>query len=92
MWPITLSGRLPIVALVGSYPTNKLMGCGLILKWQVRRSPPLTGKTYEIPATYGINPGFPGLSPALGQITHMLLTRLQLEYQASLAFPCYLHV
>ncbi len=92
MWPITLSGRLPIVALVGHYPTNKLMGCGLILKWQVRRSPPLTGKSYEIPATYGINPGFPGLSPALGQITHMLLTRLQLEYPASWAFPCYLHV
>jgi hypothetical protein len=22
MWPITLSGRLPIVALVGRYPTN----------------------------------------------------------------------
>ncbi len=25
MWPITLSGRLTIVALVGRYPTNKLM-------------------------------------------------------------------
>ncbi len=25
MWPITLSGRLSIVALVGHYPTNKLM-------------------------------------------------------------------
>ncbi len=30
VWPITLSGRLPIVALVGCYPTNKLMGRGLI--------------------------------------------------------------
>ncbi len=26
MWPITLSGRLPIEALVGRYPANKLMG------------------------------------------------------------------
>ncbi len=26
MWPVTLSSRLPIVALVGHYPTNKLMG------------------------------------------------------------------
>ncbi len=26
VWPVTLSGRLPIVALVGRYPTNKLMG------------------------------------------------------------------
>ncbi len=41
MWPFTLSGRLPIVALVGHYPTNKLMGRGLISKRQVRRSLPL---------------------------------------------------
>ena len=26
MWPITLSGRLPIVGLVGLYLTNYLMG------------------------------------------------------------------
>ena len=26
MWPITLSGRLPIVGLVGRYLTNYLMG------------------------------------------------------------------
>jgi len=25
MWPITLSGRLLIVVLVGRYPTNKLI-------------------------------------------------------------------
>ncbi len=30
MWPFTLSGRLPIDALVGHYPTNKLIGRGLI--------------------------------------------------------------
>ncbi len=32
VWPITLSGRLPIAALVGLYPTNKLMGRGPLLK------------------------------------------------------------
>ena len=32
VWPDTLSGRLPIGALVGRYPTNKLMGRGLILQ------------------------------------------------------------
>ncbi len=32
MWPDTLSGRLPIIALVGHYPTNKLIGRGLISK------------------------------------------------------------
>ena len=31
MWPVTLSGRLPIVALVGRYPANKLIGRGSIL-------------------------------------------------------------
>src|SRR4029453_663710 len=30
VWPITLSGRLPVVALVGHYPTNKLIGRGSI--------------------------------------------------------------
>ncbi len=30
MWPFTLSGRLPIKALVGRYPTNWLMGRKLI--------------------------------------------------------------
>ena len=31
VWLIILSDQLPIVALVGRYPTNKLMGRGLIL-------------------------------------------------------------
>src|SRR4029453_15800999 len=30
VWPVALSGRLPVVALVGHYPTNKLIGRGLI--------------------------------------------------------------
>ena len=30
VWPVTLSGRLPVVALVGRYPTNKLIGRELI--------------------------------------------------------------
>ncbi len=34
VWPIALSGRLPIDALVGHYPTNKLMGRGPLLKRQ----------------------------------------------------------
>ena len=25
MWPVTLSGRLPVEALVSHYPTNKLI-------------------------------------------------------------------
>ncbi len=37
VWPVTLSGRLSIAALVGHYPTNKLMERGLIPKRQVTR-------------------------------------------------------
>ncbi len=32
VWLTILSDQLPIVALVGHYPTNKLMGRGIILK------------------------------------------------------------
>ena len=35
VWLIVLSDQLPIVALVGRYPTNKLMGRGLILARQL---------------------------------------------------------
>ena len=41
VWPSALSGRLPIVALVGRYPANELIGRGLISKRQALRSPAL---------------------------------------------------
>src|SRR5690606_17598357 len=28
VWPVALSGRLPVIALVGHHPTNKLIGRG----------------------------------------------------------------
>src|SRR2546423_2617004 len=34
VWLIVLSDQLPIVALVGHYPTNKLMGRGPIPMWR----------------------------------------------------------
>ncbi len=36
VWPINLSVRLPIVALVSYYLTNKLMGGGLIFRWSLK--------------------------------------------------------
>ena len=75
VWPVTLSGRLPVVALVGHYPTNKLIGRGHIPH---RKSfPPQPMKAMII---FGIRPSFPGLSQSAGQITHVLLTRSPLEY------------
>jgi hypothetical protein len=32
VWLVVLSDQLPVLALVGHYPTNKLIGRGLILK------------------------------------------------------------
>ena len=70
MWPVALSGRLPVVALVSHYLTNKLIG---------RESIPdrKTFHTIEMPLRVisGISSGFPGLSQSLGQVTHVLLTR-----------------
>ena len=75
VWPVTLSGRLPVVALVGHYPTNKLIGRGPIPH---RKSfPPPTMKPMIL---FGIRPSFPGLSQSAGQITHVLLTRSPLEH------------
>ena len=34
MWPVTLSGRLPVEALVSHYLTNKLIGREFILDRQ----------------------------------------------------------
>ncbi len=74
MWGVTLSGPLPVIALVGHYPTNKLMG---------RRSIPerrsfLLGflKTENV---WGISHRFQWLSPSLGQVAYVLLTRAPLS-------------
>ena len=75
VWPVTLSGRLPVVALVGHYPTNKLIGRGPIPH---RKSfPPHTRKCVVL---FGIRPSFPGLSQSAGQVAHVLLTRSPLVY------------
>ncbi len=56
VWPFTLSGRLPVVALVSHYLTNKLIGRESILNRK-------TFQNHVMPQVYvsGISPGFPGL-------------------------------
>ena len=70
VWPVALSGRLPVVALVSHYLTNKLIGRGLILH---RRS--FQPSQMPVRVISGIRPRFQGLSQSEGQITHVLLTR-----------------
>src|SRR5436853_6405270 len=72
VWLTILSDQLPVVALVGRYPTNKLIG---------RRPLPERVSSFSTeerspPATSGINPPFGGLSPSLGQVAYVLLNRL----------------
>jgi hypothetical protein len=40
VWPVALSGRLPVDALVGHHPTNKLIGRGPIPRQRHPKAPP----------------------------------------------------
>jgi hypothetical protein len=74
VWLATLSRQLPVVALVGRYPANKLIGRGPIPgrnSFLVRPCDPTR--------VSGISPGFPGLFQSLGQVAHVLLTRSPLR-------------
>ena len=77
MWPLILSDRLPIVALVGRYPANWLIGRELT----PNRIPPFTSVPCDSVVSCGISTCFQVLSPCLGQIVHALLTRPPLEYR-----------
>ena len=71
MCPFTLSGRIPIIALVGLYLTNKLMGRGPFLQRSLSSFP----HRLPIPALVsGITRYFYRLSPSVGYVTHVLLT------------------
>lgn len=87
MWPVTLSGRLPVDALVSHYLTNKLIGRESIpnrknFPPQIMRSKVLSG----------ISSDFSGLSQSPGQVTHVLLTRSPLIPGASTGSSFDLHV
>ena len=79
VWPVALSGRLPVDALVGHHPTNKLIGRGPILQ-QHHRNDAFPPPRMPPRVISGISPGFPGLSQSQRQVTHVLLTRSPLEY------------
>ena len=48
VWLIILSDQLRIVALVGFYPTNKLIRHRLIQSREVFRSPAFTSRSYAV--------------------------------------------
>ena len=75
VWPVALSGRLPVEALVSHYLTNKLIGREPIPD---RRSfPPQSRRTRVIS---GISSCFQLVFRSQGQVAHVLLTRSPLVY------------
>ena len=62
VWLIILSDQLPVLALVGRYPTNKLMGRGPILWYEAPKGPPLFPLSLWIVGLSGISPSFLELS------------------------------
>ena len=57
VWPVALSGRLPVVALVGHYPTNKLIGREPIPHRKTFHPPRCRGKSYPVLAP--VSEGYP---------------------------------
>ena len=73
VWLIILSDQLRIVALVGLYPTNKLIRHRLIQSREALRSPAFTSRSYAVLA--GLSASYP---PQLGRfrcIPHPSATR-----------------
>ena len=75
MWPVALSGRLPVEALVSHYLTNKLIGREPIPN---RRNFQTTTMRQQLISS--ISNRFQLLSQSLGQVTHVLLTRSPLVH------------
>ena len=58
MWPVALSGRLPVKALVGHHPTNKLIGREPIPDQKIFPNPHMREKL-EYPVLAPVSEGYP---------------------------------
>lgn len=90
VWPTTLSGRLPVDALVGRHPTNKLIGREPI----PRRKTSFPAQPCDQTGTSGIRPRFQSLSRSRGagcpRITHPFATNPHHQKDSASSFD--LHV
>ena len=69
LWGTFLSEPLPIVALVGRYPANQLIG-----REPIRRRRNFQHRTMRFRVTSGISRRFHRLSPGNGHVAHALRT------------------
>ncbi len=83
MWLIVLSDQLRVVALVGRYPTNKLIRRELLLRRDLAAA--FTSNPCESEAVRGITRPLGRLSPTRGQIAHVLRTRPPLTLESKLS-------
>ena len=74
MWPVALSGRLPVVGSVGRYPADYLIGRDPI-PYRYNLSRP----TMRQAGASGITTRFQELFRCMGQVGHALLTRSPLS-------------
>ena len=77
MWLAILSDQLPVVALVGHYPANKLIGRETLRRRNLAAAFLAQGCPRAI--VCGINRPLGRLSPTVGQVLHVLRTRLPLN-------------
>ena len=82
VWPVTLSGRLPVDALVSHYLTNKLIGREPIPDQKIFPTPTMRKRLIS-----SIRRRFQRLSQSPGQVAHVLLTRSPLINLASFDSP-----
>ena len=77
VWRIILSDPLWIAALVGFYPTNKLIQHRPTLEREVLRSPAFLLRVYSVLAQ--LSPRYPKLKDTFRCITHPFATRHQVQ-------------
>ena len=71
VWLIILSDQLPVIGLVGRYPTNYLIGRRPLRK----RIAAFLSKDFHSESTCGISSPFGKLFPTSGQVAYVLLSR-----------------
>jgi hypothetical protein len=88
VWPIVLSDRLPVIALVGRYPTNKLIGRNPLPK---QRKPPFTHRKMPSAGTIRHYPPFPVVIPVSGigwlRVTHPFAALLARRLSRTTCMP-----
>ena len=89
MWLIVLSDQLLIIALVGRYPTNKLISHRPLVWREARGSPAFLRGAYAVLAN--LSAGCPPPHGTFRCITHPSATRRQAEARAAVRLACVKH-